>query len=252
MEKKLIVFPTYNEAESLPVIYQKIVKYIDKNTTILIVDDNSPDGTGEIADEIAKKDKKVVVLHRQVKNGLGAAYVEAFKWGIANGYDLLIQMDVDGSHRPEDLPKLLDIIESDSSVDLVIGSRWVKGGQTVNWPKIRIILSKTGSLWSRFIMGLDVNDVTAGFRVYRRRVFDKYINLDKIDTKGFVFQVDNTAKLAYRGGKIIEVPIIFVERQLGESKMDNSIIIEALLNTTKTGIKHRLIQLKHVFYGKEN
>ncbi|MDR2748475.1 MAG: polyprenol monophosphomannose synthase [Bifidobacteriaceae bacterium] len=250
MEKKLIIFPTFNEAEALPVIYEQIEKYLDKNTSILIVDDNSPDGTGKIADKIAKVDKKVNVLHRKSKEGLGAAYVEAFRWGIDNGFDILIQMDVDGSHRPEDLPKLLNVIENDPDVDLVIGSRWVDGGETKNWPAARIALSKSGSLWSKLIMGLNVHDITAGFRAYRKRVFEKYINLDTIDVKGFGFQIDNTAKLAYRGGKIVEVPIVFVERELGESKMSNDIVVEALLSTTKVGIKHRLIQLKHLFYGK--
>ncbi|MDR3116518.1 MAG: polyprenol monophosphomannose synthase [Bifidobacteriaceae bacterium] len=250
MEKKLIIFPTYNEAQNLPVIIEEIKEYVDKNTSILVVDDNSPDGTGKIADELAKKNKDIHILHRETKNGLGAAYTEAFKWGLNKGYDLLIQMDVDGSHRPCDLPKLVDVIESDPDIDLVIGSRWVQGGETVNWPKSRIILSRGGSLWSNFIMGLGVNDPTAGFRIYRRRVFEKYINLNNITTKGFGFQIDNTAKIIYKGGKIVEVPITFVERELGESKMDNSIIIEAIFMTTKTGIKHRLIQLKHLFYGK--
>jgi dolichol-phosphate mannosyltransferase len=237
---KIVVFPTYNELESLPIIVDKVRK-IYPNLDILVVDDNSPDGTGQLADQMAQTLPNLHVLHRPQKAGLGAAYIEAFQWCIEKGYKIIIQMDVDGSHRPEDLPKLIDKLESDPSLDLVIGSRYIKGGKTEGWSAPREMLSRAGNLWSRTMMRLPIKDATAGFRAYRARALQDKIKLVAIDSKGFGFQIDMTEYLYTHKGKIAEVPITFVERELGESKMDRKIVWEALKHTTRKGIKLRKI-----------
>ncbi|MDR2538409.1 MAG: polyprenol monophosphomannose synthase [Bifidobacteriaceae bacterium] len=240
MSDKIVVFPTYNELESLPVIVAK-VRRIYPILDILVVDDSSPDGTGQLADQMSKELPNFYVLHRTEKAGLGAAYIEAFQWCIEKGYKIVIQMDVDGSHRPEDLPKLIDKIESDRSIDLVIGSRYIKGGKTQGWSKPREILSRGGNFWSRMMMKLPIKDATAGFRAYRTRALKDKIKLNQIDSKGFGFQIDMTEYLYSHKGNIVEVPITFVERTLGESKMDKKIVWEALKHTTKKGITLRKI-----------
>lgn len=245
MKKTIVVIPTYNEIEALPVIVEKL-QVVIPSINILVVDDNSPDGTGDWADKEAKKNTGVSVLHRTSKDGLGKAYLDGFEWCLKNGYEYIVEMDADLSHRPQDLPKLLDKAYSDPTIDLVIGSRWVKGGATQNWSYIRILLSKLGSVWSRFWLRLKVRDITAGFRVYSKDALTKKIDLSKIDAKGFGFQIDMTFNLALAGGKIVEVPIVFVERTLGESKISNNIVTEALFMVAKKGIKNIFTKRKRV------
>jgi len=210
---------------------------------ILIADDNSPDGTGALADELAAADPQIHVLHRKGKEGLGMAYVAGFQWGLARGYELLCEMDADGSHRAEDYPKLLARANQPDHPDLVIGSRWVPGGSVVNWPFSRKVLSRGGNLWVELMLGIHVRDATAGFRVYRADLLRR-IALTEVESHGYCFQVDMTWRTIRAGGTIAEVPITFVERDAGESKMSRNIVIEALLKTTQWGLAYRLGQFR--------
>jgi len=242
--KTLLIIPTYNELESLP----RQVAGVRKNAPevdILIADDNSPDGTGQVADELAEKDPQIFVLHRKGKEGLGMAYVAGFQWGLQRGYELLCEMDADGSHRAVDYPKLLARANESDKPDLVIGSRWVKGGKVVNWPFRRKILSKGGNFYVDTMLGIRVKDATAGFRVYRADMLRK-IGLNDVESHGYCFQVDMTWRTIRNGGKIAEVPITFVERDTGESKMSQAIVAEALWKTTQWGISYRLGQLRRL------
>lgn len=241
----LVVIPTYNERESLPV-QLKGVREAVPTADILVVDDNSPDGTGEMADETALGDHRVHVLHREGKGGLGAAYVAGFKWGLEHGYDFLCEMDADGSHRAEDFPKLLKRAQMADEPDLVIGSRWVKGGEVENWPKHREVLSRGGNTYVRLAMGMPVHDATAGFRVFRAQTL-KDIDLDSVESRGYCFQVDMTDRVVKNGGQVAEVPIVFVEREQGESKMSRAIVTEALWKTTVWGAQRRLAHVKRIF-----
>ncbi|WP_136089882.1 polyprenol monophosphomannose synthase [Auritidibacter ignavus] len=232
--KVLTIIPTYNEAESLPGTLQR-VRVANPEVDVLVVDDNSPDGTGEWADEQATQDSQLHVLHRTEKNGLGGAYLAGFAWGLERGYDVLVEMDADGSHQPEQLHRLLDAV---NQADLVIGSRRVPGGKMVNWPWYRKLISMGGSVYPRILLGLKLTDITAGYRAYRADTL-RDLDLDAVQSKGYGFQVDMTFRTALAGKRIVEVPITFIEREFGESKMSGNIITEALVNVTKWGVQAR-------------
>ncbi|MCQ2000765.1 polyprenol monophosphomannose synthase [Arthrobacter zhaoxinii] len=231
----LTIIPTYNEIESLPITLKRLRNAVP-DSDVLIADDNSPDGTGAYADKIAAEDPQVHVLHRKGKEGLGAAYIAGFRWGLERGYDILVEMDADGSHRPEELPRLLEA--SKAGADLVIGSRWVTGGSVVNWPLHRKLLSRAGSTYSRFMLGIPVRDITAGYRAFRRGTLEQ-LDLGAVESVGYGFQVDMTFRVARMGLSITEVPITFVERELGDSKMSGNIVVEAMANVTRWGLTAR-------------
>lgn len=230
----LVIIPTYNERASLPPIVQR-VRAATPDVHILIVDDNSPDGTGDLADSLATEDLHIQVLHRTAKNGLGAAYLAGFRWGISRGFDVLVEMDADGSHRPEHLPAMLDAIQE---ADAVIGSRWVPGGGVVNWPRHRQWLSQGGNRYAQLMLGLGVHDATAGYRAYRRTALER-MDLSTVSSQGYCFQVDLTRRAAAAGLRIVEVPITFVEREQGDSKMSGAIVAEALWRVTQWGVASR-------------
>lgn len=231
----LTIIPTYNELESLPKTLGRLRAAVPASD-VLVVDDNSPDGTGQLADSIAGEDSQVHVLHRKGKEGLGAAYIAGFKWGLAAGYDVLVEMDADGSHQPEQLPLLLDAIND--GADLAMGSRWVPGGGTVNWPLYRQAISRTGSTYARLMLGLKIKDITGGYRAFRRSTLEA-LKLDQVESVGYGFQVDLAWRVAKLGLKIVERPITFVERELGASKMSGNIVVEAMINVTKWGLASR-------------
>jgi dolichol-phosphate mannosyltransferase len=235
----LVIIPTYDELENLPLILARVRATVPV-ADILVADDNSPDGTGDLADQIAAADDHVHVLHRAGKQGLGAAYLEGFSWGLARGYDVLVEMDADGSHPPEQLPDLLARIEA--GADLVIGSRWVDGGSVVNWPKSREMISRTGSLYSRMALGLDLRDVTAGYRAFRSTALEK-LDLSEVQSQGYCFQIDLAARAIRRGLRVDEVPITFVEREHGVSKMSQKIVVEALWQVARWGVRYRTEQV---------
>ena len=231
----LTVIPTYNEKENLPIVVERLRAAVP-DCDILVVDDNSPDGTGQLADSMAAEDSHINVLHRTIKDGLGGAYLAGFDWGLEAGYDVLVEMDADCSHQPEQLPLLLQAIEG--GADLAIGSRYVPGGKTKNWPLHRQILSRGANLYTRLILGTKVKDITAGYRAYRREALQK-LNLEGIDSKGYVFQVDLAWRSEQAGLKIVEVPITFVEREIGSSKMDGNIIVDSMTKVTRWGLTAR-------------
>ncbi|GAA3447197.1 polyprenol monophosphomannose synthase [Planomonospora venezuelensis] len=228
----LVIVPTYNERENLPAIVERVRAAVPE-AHLLVADDNSPDGTGEIADRLAERDDHVHVLHRPGKQGLGAAYIAGFRWGLAEGYDVLVEMDADGSHQPEELPKLLRALSG--GADLAIGSRYVPGGKVVNWPHSREFLSRGANVYTRMMLGVPVRDATAGFRAYRASTLEK-IGLDDVDSQGYCFQVDLTLRTVRHGLRVAEVPITFVERTVGASKMSRSVITEALWRVTVWGV----------------
>lgn len=235
----LTIIPTYNELESLPKTLGRLRAAVPASD-VLVVDDNSPDGTGQLADSIAAEDGQVHVLHRKGKVGLGAAYIAGFKWGMAAGYDVLVEMDADGSHQPEQLPLLLDAIND--GADLAMGSRWVPGGGTVNWPLYRQAISRAGSTYSRIMLGLKIKDITGGYRAFRRSTLEA-LKLDQVESVGYGFQVDLAWRVAKLGLNIVERPITFVERELGASKMSGNIVVEAMINVTKWGLASRWAKL---------
>ncbi len=243
-ERVLVIIPTYNESENIDSIVSRL-RAAAPAADVLVADDNSPDGTGLIADALAARDDHVHVLHRLGKEGLGAAYLAGFGWGIERGYDVLVEMDADGSHQPEQLPKLLAALgpREQPAADLVLGSRWVRGGRIVNWPKSREMLSRGGSLWTRIALGIPVKDSTGGFRVFRRSTLVG-LGLDDVASAGYCFQVDLLWRALKAGYRVVEVPITFVERQHGDSKMSQRIVVEALLRTTAWGVGHRFGQLR--------
>ena len=227
----LIVMPTYNERQNLEIIAGRIREAVP-DADLLVVDDNSPDGTGDLADKLAEKDSRVQVMHRTEKAGLGRAYVAGFTWALDGGYDLIVEMDADGSHRPEDLPKLLT---TSAEADAVIGSRYVPGGTVVNWPVSRQVLSFGANLYTRIMLGVRVKDATGGFRVYRAATLRK-IDLSGIQSAGYCFQVDMTLRVLQGGMSVKEVPITFVERERGASKMSRSVIVESFIRIARWGI----------------
>ncbi|MCL2737143.1 MAG: polyprenol monophosphomannose synthase [Propionibacteriaceae bacterium] len=231
--KILVIIPTYNEKDNIEIICSRLRAAVE-DAHILIADDNSPDSTGEIADRMADADPHIHVMHRTAKNGLGAAYLAGFRWGLAQGYDILVEMDADGSHQPEQLPLLLEAL---SHADMVKGSRYVPGGSVVNWPKSRELLSRAGSFWTRLMLGIPVADITGGFNAFRAATLSAII--PEVTSVGYNFQVDLTWRVIQKGMTVAEVPITFVERERGQSKMSGGIVIEALLKTTAWGVSYR-------------
>ncbi|ALO92576.1 Putative glycosyl transferase [Streptomyces hygroscopicus subsp. limoneus] len=234
----LVIIPTYNEAENIKTIVGRVRKAVPE-AHVLIADDNSPDGTGKLADELAAGDEHVHVLHRKGKEGLGAAYLAGFRWGLERDYGVLIEMDADGSHQPEELPRLLTALKG---ADLVLGSRWVPGGRVVNWPKSREFLSRGGSTYSRLMLDVPIRDVTGGFRAFRRETLEG-LGLGEVASQGYCFQVDLARRAVKAGYHVVEVPITFVERALGDSKMSKDIVVEALWRVTSWGVGDRIGKL---------
>lgn len=230
----LVIVPTYNEAESLPPIVDRIRASVPE-AHVLVADDNSPDGTGDIADALAADDANVKVMHRHGKEGLGAAYIAGFGWGLQNGYDVLVEMDADGSHQPEQLPLLLDALRN---ADLVLGSRWIPGGGTENWSKGREVLSRGGNAYTRAMLGVPIHDATGGYRAFRAETLRR-LDLHTVASQGYCFQVDLAWRTVQRGMRVREVPITFVERSVGSSKMSRAIVAEALLRVTQWGAQER-------------
>ena len=234
-QRVLVIVPTYNERDNLDQILDRLAAAVPA-ADVLVVDDGSPDGTGELADARAARDERVHVLHRESKSGLGGAYVAGFRWGLERDYDALVEMDADGSHAPEQLPDLLAAL---ASADVVLGSRWVPGGSVVDWPRRRELLSRGGNAYARLALGLPVRDATGGFRAYRREVLAA-LDLGDIASQGYCFQVDLVLRACQAGWQVAEVPIRFVERTAGVSKMDRSIVTEALWRITVWGLQSRL------------
>lgn len=226
------MMPTFNEAGNIEHSVQQLFRH-NPGVDLLIVDDNSPDGTGQMADMLAQSSDQISVLHRKDKQGLGAAYIAGFRHAFVKNYDYVVEMDADGSHRAEDLPKLLAVCQNN---ELVIGSRYVKGGSTQNWPIHRQWLSRGGNLYAKVMLGTKVNDMTAGFRVFSVP-FLKSMDLESINARGYSFQIEMAYRTIELGGRTAEVPIVFVEREIGESKMSSDIVSEALLLITKFGLK---------------
>ncbi|WP_265446495.1 polyprenol monophosphomannose synthase [Flexivirga meconopsidis] len=239
LDKVLVLVPTYNERENLPLIIRRLRTNVP-DADLLVLDDNSPDGTGQVADELAAADDRVNVLHRAGKEGLGKAYLAGFRWGLDRGYDALVEIDADGSHPPESLPVML---AAAADADVVIGSRWVPGGKIVNWPLHRKALSVGGNLYIKTLLGMPINDATAGYRVYRADAL-RAMSLDNVDSYGYCFQADLTWRAVRRDMRIVELPITFVEREIGQSKMNPDIARESLRNITRWGVRYRLGQLR--------
>lgn len=236
--KTLIIIPTYNERDSLPVQIVAVRKHTP-HADILIVDDASPDGTGDLADVAARRDPRLSVLHRPGKQGLGVAYRAGFEWGLERGYDILVEMDADGSHQAKQLPDLLKRV---GEGDLVIGSRWVKGGSVVNWPRRRRWLSVWANRYVRVALGIPVKDATAGYRAYNAATL-RQIDLESVDSQGYGFQVDMCWRAIQAGATVIEVPIEFIERTQGASKMSGHIVREAFWRVAQWGTAHRCDQV---------
>ena len=245
----LIVIPTYNEMSTLPTILDDIWAHVP-GTHVLIVDDSSPDGTGEWVDNRREGEERLHVLHRPAKSGLATAYVDGMGWGIEHGYPFILQMDADGSHRPVDLPKLLSRMGGPDRPDLVIGSRWVRGGQVNGWSAKRVALSKAGNYYVRFCLGTPVRDATAGLRVHRSSFLSTHGILGRVEATGFGFQVEMTELERSLGATIVEVPITFDERMAGESKLDSSIFVEELAMVTKGGLS-RLAQAARSLFRRD-
>ncbi|MFG2297936.1 polyprenol monophosphomannose synthase [Streptomyces sp. NPDC048603] len=234
----LVIIPTYNEAENIGPIVSRVRAAVP-DAHVLVADDNSPDGTGKLADELAAEDDHVHVLHRKGKEGLGAAYLAGFAWGLEHGYGVLVEMDADGSHQPEELPRLLTALKG---ADLVLGSRWVPGGRVVNWPRHREFLSRGGSTYSRLMLDVPIRDVTGGYRAFRRETLEG-LGLDEVASAGYCFQVDLARRAVRKGFHVVEVPITFVEREFGDSKMSKDIVVEALWRVTTWGLSTRAAKL---------
>ena len=222
-----ICIPTYQERESLPRTLSEVLLAVPE-AHVLVIDDNSPDGTGVIADRIAARDPRVHVLHRPGKAGLGPAYVAGFRWALAHGFDVIAQMDADGSHQPGDLPRLLDGL---TTADAVLGSRWIPGGAVRDWPRGRELLSRSANRYVRTALRLPLGDATGGFRAFHRQALER-LDLDSVQCEGYCFQIDMARKLCGQGLRVVEVPIVFVNRELGESKMSGRIVWEALVRVT--------------------
>ncbi|PZF58679.1 dolichol-phosphate mannosyltransferase [Curtobacterium sp. MCBD17_034] len=238
--RPLVIVPTYDEAENITAVTERVLGVVPE-AHLLVVDDGSPDGTADIVAAIAAGDDRVHLMRRSGKLGLGTAYVAGFRWGIERGYDLLVEMDADGSHPASALPDLVRAVAdapAGARVDLAIGSRWVTGGSVVDWPRSRELLSRGGNWYARWMLRLDVHDITAGFRVYRADAISQ-MDLDTIDSKGYCFQVDMTLRVHDAGGRIVERPIEFRDRVLGTSKMSRAIVLEAMARVTQWGLQRR-------------
>jgi dolichol-phosphate mannosyltransferase len=219
-----VCLPTYNERENLEPMVRALREVLPEDGIVLVIDDNSPDGTGEIADRLAAEHEWVHALHRERKEGLGPAYLAGFKRALELGADLVFELDCDFSHDPKDVPRLASAAED---ADLVIGSRYVPGGGTRNWGLVRRLISRGGSLYAQLLLGVQVRDLTGGFKCYRRRVLET-IDLDAIHSKGYAFQIETTYRAIRAGFRVVEVPITFVDREVGGSKMSKSIVLEAV------------------------
>ena len=237
----LVVIPTYDERENLEWIVGRVRSAVPE-VDVLVVDDGSPDGTGQLADRLAAADPQVSVLHRTEKAGLGAAYLHGFRVALERGYDVVGEMDADGSHQPEQLPQLLAALRD---ADLVIGSRWVPGGSVVNWPLSRKALSLGGNAYARMLLGIPVRDVTAGYRLFRRSTLET-IDLGSVESAGYIFQTDLAFRTVRAGLRVVEVPIEFVERVRGESKMSRDVATESLRRITTWGLRERRRRFRDV------
>ena len=240
-----MVVPTYNEAATLEQVVTRL-RTAQPAVDVLVVDDGSPDGTGRLADRLAADDPQVQVLHRDRKEGLGAAYLHGFSVALEQGYDVIGEMDADGSHQPEQLHRLIEALHA---ADLVIGSRWIPGGSTVNWPLSRQLLSRGGNLYTRVLLGIPVRDATAGYRLFRRTTLER-IRIDEVLSYGYVFQADLAFRTLRAGLRVVEVPIEFVERVRGESKMSPQVASESLKRITRWGLGERRRQLRAAFRGR--
>jgi dolichol-phosphate mannosyltransferase len=236
----LVIIPTYNEIENLERIVERLLAAVPA-VHALVVDDASPDGTGELADKLAAGEPRVHVLHRDEKEGLGPAYVAGFSWGRARGFDVLVEMDADGSHAPEQLPDLLAALER--GADLALGSRYVPGGRVVDWPLHRLLLSRAGNTYVRWALRLPLRDATGGYRAFRRAVLER-IDYAAVASQGYCFQVDLALRAYDAGFRVVEVPITFVERERGTSKMSGSIVREAFVRVGQWGISRRTHQVR--------
>jgi dolichol-phosphate mannosyltransferase len=235
----VVIIPTFNECENLPVIIGRVRTSVPE-AHILVADDNSPDGTGRIADELAAADDHIHVMHRLGKEGLGAAYLAGFAWALQEGYDVVVEMDADGSHQPEQLPRLLDALRN---ADLVLGSRWVPGGRTENWPKSRQVISQGGSAYTRIMLGVPLRDATGGYRAFRAETLRR-LDLHEVASQGYCFQIDLAWRALQRGMRVREVPITFVERTAGASKMSRKIVVEALWRVTAWGVDDKVTRVR--------
>jgi dolichol-phosphate mannosyltransferase len=232
--RTVMVVPTYNEVDNLAPLL-RAVHATTPDVDVLVVDDSSPDGTGALADRLADEDGRVHVLHRPSKEGLGAAYLAGFAWALSEGYDAIGEMDADGSHQPHQLPVLRAAL---AEADLVIGSRWVDGGSIANWPLHRELLSRAGNAYTRALLGVPIRDVTAGYRLFRSPALAK-LGLDQVASTGYVFQADLAYRAVRAGLRVVEVPIEFVERERGRSKMTTGVAVESLRRITQWGVAQR-------------
>ncbi|HKD40123.1 MAG TPA: polyprenol monophosphomannose synthase [Myxococcaceae bacterium] len=224
MNPALVCIPTFNERDNVEAIARAALD-ADSRVDVLVIDDNSPDGTGRIADQLAANEPRAHVLHRPNKEGLGRAYLDGFRWALERGYEFILEMDADFSHDPKYLPRFLD--QAKAGVDLVLGSRYVAGGGTVNWGRMRKLVSQGGSLYARTVLGLHLRDLTGGFKCFRRRVLES-IDLASVHSTGYAFQIELTYRAIKKGFKVLEVPIVFEDRRVGQSKMSWRIALEAL------------------------
>jgi len=236
----LVVIPTYDEVDNIEQAVRGVRTAVPA-AGVLVADDGSPDGTGAVADALAAEDPQVHVLHRIAKQGLGAAYRAGFAWGLAHGYDVLVEMDADGSHRPEQLPDVLAGLAG--GADLSLGSRWVPGGAVHNWPRRRMLLSRGANAYARLLLGLPVRDATGGYRAIRRETLER-IDLAAVTSQGYCFQVDVVRRTVAAGLTVVEVPIVFAERERGYSKMDAAVVAEALWRVTAWGLARRLAPVR--------
>lgn len=234
----VVVMPTYEEVQNIRPTLRGLFKACP-HIHVLVVDDNSPDGTGQLAEEMSQEDKRISVLHRSQRRGLGPAYVQGFQWALSRGYRYVCEMDMDGSHRPQDLARVLGALVEDQRLGLVIGSRRVQGGSTRHWPWYRDLVSRLGSWYARAALGLPYRDLTGGLRAYRAEVLRR-IPLNQVRSSGYIFQVDMVRRLIQAGGQVKEVPIVFIERVGGHSKMGLSIVLEAIAQVTWWGLERRL------------
>ena len=235
MNKNLVVVPTYNERENLPPLAQRLLG-LPVPVDLLVVDDNSPDGTGKLADDLAAKNPSIHVLHRKEKSGLGRAYIAGFKWALEHGYEFVFELDGDFSHNPDDIPMFL---EAARNADLVLGSRYLNGIRIINWPLSRLMLSKSAAKYVQIITGMKITDPTGGYKCFSRRALEA-INLDLVHSNGYSFQIEMTHKLWRQGMKIVEVPIVFTERVQGHSKMSGHIIQEALVMVWRLWLQNKM------------
>jgi dolichol-phosphate mannosyltransferase len=225
----VVCIPTFNERDNLEAISRAVLD-ADSRLDVVVVDDNSPDGTGQLADALAAKEPRIHVIHREKKEGLGRAYLHAFRWALAQGYELILEMDADFSHPPRYLPLMLD--EAQQGADLVLGSRYVQGGGTVNWGRVRKLISRGGSFYARTILGLSTRDLTGGFKCFRRHVLEK-VDLGAVRSTGYGFQIELTYRTLKAGFRVEEIPILFEDRRVGQSKMSKKIFLEALMMVWK-------------------